>query len=328
MSELQYREPYEDLPDHDRIESAVASSSAASQIYVTTGRAKMYVGTGGKHFTWRKVHSPPPGRLAASVGKHDVLYAEWNALFRSYDGGRSWERLTCGLLIHDVAISPSDPRTIYLATGQPEAYDGDEDGGGIYVTTDGGRTWKRSTRFVKEYVDQRGVEVVAVIPDSPQQVYAGREFGGIEFSRDGARHWKFASVARPGNGTDGPQMTVLAFGAGSTLWAGSRFRGVFAADVRGQRWRFRGFQGQWINQVLPSRRTRGLVYVATSRDRDPVFRSRDGGAHWDHVDGLPPVVFGLTLQRSDDTLYAWSRTRIFRSRDDGATWTALPPLPR
>jgi photosystem II stability/assembly factor-like uncharacterized protein len=64
-------------------------------------------------------------------------------IFKSTDGGRTWNQLTKGLPVEgvvqaDVAVAPSDPNRIYasVATGQPV---------GIYRSDDAGESWTRIT---------------------------------------------------------------------------------------------------------------------------------------------------------------------------------------
>jgi photosystem II stability/assembly factor-like uncharacterized protein len=338
LSGLQYEEP----PGANRIESVVPSSSDPSRLYVTTGDGTLYVGAGKRRMKWRKLAERPPGRLVASVGRRDVLYAEWNALFRSTNGGTSWKRLTCGLLVSDIAVSPSQPSTIYLAAGMDEF--GSQGGGGIYRTTDGGRTWKRFTKFVRMHPDsdQRGVELVAVDPESSRHLYAGREFGGIDYSRDGGDHWQFSRIASVEPGSDGPTLTTIAFGGPRrVMWASSRVDGLFVGDARTLRWRYRGFRDWSVDTVVPSQRISGLVYVAAGKlctinetraecaKKDaggPVLRTVDGGRHWQRLRGLPTGLARLTLQPLDDSLYAWDGRTLLRSTDHGTSWTPISPL--
>jgi hypothetical protein len=337
LNGLQYEEPR----GRSRIESVVASTSDPSRIYVTTGDGRLYVGAGTRRFAWRRIARRPPGRLMASVGKRDVLYAEWNALFRSSDGGGSWKRLTCGLLVSDVAVSRPRPSTIYLAAAMDEF--GSQGGGGVYRTTNGGQTWARFTKFARMHPDsdQHGVVLVAVGPESSRVLYAAREFGGIDFSRDGGERWQFSRIARVDLGSDGPQITSIAFGAPlGVVWASSRTNGVYVANTRTLRWSYRGFKDWNVLQVLPSSRVAGLAYVVAEKwcdsyaatlaqcaKRDgggPVLRTVDGGRHWQRLNGMPRGNVALTLQPLDDTVYAWSDRTILRSTDHGSTWTALP----
>jgi hypothetical protein len=305
---------YEDPASHVGIESVVAST-LPPRVYVTTGEGKLSVGTESQHLRWRTLSVHPPGRLMASNGA-DVLYAAWNALFHSDDGGHSWRRLTCGLHVNDVAVA--SPQVLYLATAQSLI---GGDGGGLYRTLDGGTNWKRFTTFTKRYVDQQSVEVVTANPSAPRTVYVGREFGGVEYSKDGGEHWRFSKIAKAGNGLDGPQVTSFGWGTDRrTLWAGTRFRGIYAADATRLKWSTKGLKGRYIDQVLPSERLARVIYAITDGE---ALRTVDGGVHWRVMKGLPNRILGLTSRPDGSALFAWSRTTLYWSRDAGDTWKTL-----
>ncbi len=310
------------LPAFGRgIESVRASSAQSGRIYVTTDDRNFYVGNRERAWRWRHVAPRSPGRLYASVGERDVLFAASNALFRSSDRGSSWHRLTCGLAVTDVAVSSPNAETIYLATAQEV---GGPKGGGLYRSVNAGKSWKRFTSFPHPYVDQAGVELVTLDPTAPRTVYIAREFGGIDYSRDGGEHWRFTRVARPGNGIYGPQVTSIALGPDHvTLWVGSRFRGVSAGTPRSG-WAPRGLSGTFIGRVLADSRRTDLAYALADGH---AFRISDGGGHWQRMRGLPADIDGIIVQQQDGTLYAWTKTAIFSSRDHGQTWTRLPDLP-
>jgi photosystem II stability/assembly factor-like uncharacterized protein len=335
ISGLEYREP----PDGNRIESLVVSNSVPGRVYATTSRGRLYEGSGDRTFQWRLAPSRSPGRLAAAVGSTDVLYAEWNALFRSKDRGRSWQRLTCGLLVSDVAVSNYHPSTIFLAAAIEEI--SGSQGGGLYRTLDSGRSWRRFTRFARMHPDsdQHSVDLVAVSPADWRQVYAAREFGGLDVSNDAGNHWSFDPVTRVEAGRDGPTVTAFGFGARGVMWLSSRGDGVFVRRARAKRWAYVGFRTWRVEQILPSRRVPGLAYVIAGQDcpadltygecqkldsGGPALRTVDGGKHWRRMRALPESVFALTLQPADDTVYAWGWREVFRSRDHGAAWERLP----
>jgi photosystem II stability/assembly factor-like uncharacterized protein len=114
--------------------------------------------------------------------------AEGPGLYRSADGGRSWEwinRTRPLLWPKDYDVDPRDSRVIYL--GASDAGRGNEEGG-LYRTTDGGRTWARVARMGGDCfgatIDRR----------RPERVYLcineGDEGPGLWLSRDGGGTWK------------------------------------------------------------------------------------------------------------------------------------------
>src|SRR5262249_681322 len=73
--------------------------------------------------------------------------AEGPGLYRAADGGRRWEGINRSrplLWPKDYDGDPRDSRVIYL--GASDAGRGNEEGG-LYKTTDGGRTWARIARM-------------------------------------------------------------------------------------------------------------------------------------------------------------------------------------
>jgi len=308
-------------PSGRGIESVIASAVNPRKIYVTTRDRRFFMGVAGRRWQWWRVPTRSPGRLFASAGERDLLFAASNALYRSSDRGASWDRLTCGLDVIDVSVSLDDATTIYLATGQDLTA---RKGGGLYRSVDGGETWDRFTDFPHADADQSSVEAVALDPTAPDTVYIGREGGGIDYSNDGGNDWRFMPITQPGNGTYGPQITSLRFGPDQqTLWVGSRFRGVFSGGPD-TGWTFRGLNGKFIDQVLPDVARAAFVYaVANNR----AYRSSDSGRHWQRMHGLTGPLVGMTLQRHDGGLYAWGREALFSSHDHGQTWVRLPNIP-
>src|SRR5262249_166692 len=112
------------------------------------------------------------------------------ALYVSTDGGANWSARLPGLA-RDLAISPSDPHKIYLATsrvdtgGQPP---------GLYRSTDGGSSW--SNLFATPYDQGKTVDVkLAVVSDQIIYVYTGGFISGafearVVLSTDGGATWQ------------------------------------------------------------------------------------------------------------------------------------------
>jgi hypothetical protein len=303
------------------IDSVIGSSSERGRLYVTTADRRLYRGS-GTPVHWERSPSLVPGRLVAALETPgETLFAAEQALYRSDDRGASWRRLSCGLVLNDVAISRERPNTIYLAA---DAGEGETRIlGGLYRTNDGGRRWERITRFPKTEPEEPIVRAVAVDPRSPDTVFLGARAGGVLRSIDGGRHSQFSPVGPAPLGLDGPMILSLAFGGGAQplVWAGST-EGVFRADADGRKWSPAGLTGLSV-KVVPDPRKRE---VAFARSDSGYYRTIDRGMHWRLIQGLP--LGGLSVVRADGSVYAWGERSIFRSRDHGRTWTRLPDLPK
>jgi hypothetical protein len=112
-----------------RVDSVLSPDGPRAEVLATTANRRLYVG-GGHPFEWRARKTLIPGQLVfLHTGRHEVLFAAEQALYRSDDQGRSWLRLSCGLILTGVAVSPRDPRTIYIAANPGVDYEHESLGG-------------------------------------------------------------------------------------------------------------------------------------------------------------------------------------------------------
>lgn len=112
-------------------------------------------------------------------------------MWRSEDGGRTWKNigLKDGRHIVRVVIHPRDPNTVWVAV-MGHLFGPNEERG-VYKTTDGGKTWKR-TLFVN---NQTGAVDLVMEPGNPSVFYAGtwrliRTPYSLESGGEGSGLWK------------------------------------------------------------------------------------------------------------------------------------------
>jgi photosystem II stability/assembly factor-like uncharacterized protein len=178
-----------------------------------------------------------------SVGVGDGIY-------RSTDGGDNWERrgLESSERIARIQIHPRDGNTVFACvTGHLW---GDSEDRGVYKTTDGGKTWKRTL-----YVNPgTGCSDLAIDPQEPRILYAGM----WQFRR---YPWAFSSGG-PGSGlyksTDG----------------GETWRPLTRGLPAGQK-------GRIAVAVAPSRAA--VVYALVESRNTALYRSDDTGESWTEV---------------------------------------------
>ncbi len=249
-----------------RVDSGLRSDNVYSLDAVDAGgQLRVYCGTEPAHLhvssdlgdTWeelpalRSVPSVPnwtfPGppheahvkNLAFDPRSPDTIYAaiEVGGLLRSKDAGRTWEELS-GFYedVHRIALRPSQPDCITLATGN-----------GIWQSLDGGGTWKqltdRSTRIA--YPD-----ALVYHPEKPDLVFTAGAITNpgswrdthtadarVGRSRDGARTWEFPSRGLPDHIRGNIEaMSMAVWPGGYGLFAGTTDGDVFSSVDEGESW--------------------------------------------------------------------------------------------
>jgi photosystem II stability/assembly factor-like uncharacterized protein len=138
-------------------------------------------------------------------------------LVKTVDGGKSWTKLAGGLPgdektgAIDLAMDPSNPSVLYVAFYQrlrrPWRFDSGGPNGGIFKTTDAGKTWTKLTaglpagdtgRIGLDIYRKNPKIVMAIIEhgfqpatDSPDYADMTKLGTGIYRSEDGGRRWKY-----------------------------------------------------------------------------------------------------------------------------------------
>ena len=126
--------------------------------------------------------------IAISAADPDaVILAVRMGLFRTADGGKSWQDMELGRFSNttygrDIKVSPTDPSTLYAALSVAAA----SKDGGLYRSTDKGETW---SRFDKVQVHGT-IMSVALHNSDAKQVYLGARYDGEVFgTEDGGETW-------------------------------------------------------------------------------------------------------------------------------------------
>ena len=124
---------------------------------------------------------------------------ETRGLFKTSDGGKSWEKVlyvspSTGVV--DVAMDPRDPGRLYAAAFQRErrnwSFLGGGPEGGLYKTEDAGSTWQRlESGLPKGEVGRIGVSVCRSNPDTVYAAFtASSSEAGIYRSDDRGASWE------------------------------------------------------------------------------------------------------------------------------------------
>ena len=266
--------------------------------------------------SWRLVGPYRAGWSTVAVGdprdpKTFYFGAAGGGVWKSGDAGRTWRSVfdQGPASIGGLAVAASDPKTIYVGTGQVTSRYDIAAGAGVFKSTDGGESFRSAglegTRHIGAvYVDPRDADVVLVAAFG--HAYAANPERGVFRSEDGGANWR------------------------RTLFVSDRAGAVdLAADPVNPDVMFASI---WAVRYKP-----WMTYYESGEDAESgVYRSTDGGKTWARIDGGgwprgPLGRIGLAAIHAGDStrVYAVVQSEavggLYRSDDAGATWLRINP---
>ncbi|HEY6953222.1 MAG TPA: glycoside hydrolase, partial [Bacteroidota bacterium] len=143
-----------------------------------------------------------PNRIFVAVLGHPYGPNEERGVYRSTDGGRTFEKVlykdeNTGAIA--LSFDPSNAQTVYAVLW--EAREGPWENGswqgpnsGLFKSVDGGTTWKQLAGGLPTFQQGLGRIGFCVAPSNPNRIYAlvdaSRDIGGLYRSEDAGENWK------------------------------------------------------------------------------------------------------------------------------------------
>ena len=259
----------------------------------------------------------------------------WEArLYKSVDGGQSWQRSADGIMyphMSAVALDPTDPETVYAGT----------DRGGIYRSGDAAGQWSHYSVGLERLT----VRDVAFDPLDPRVLFAAvqsRESeycwvdAGVHMSVDGGRNWAPRSQGiHVGGGfwTSALAVSLPVDGAdtGMVYAAHCGWNGYRTVDG-GENWIWcggtSGLYNYWTLDVVIDPFTPSVIYMAGAGYEPSwpdVFKSMDCGRTWEAIASELVWAEFMSLAidpRNPQTIYAGSGWEgVWKTTNGGESWT-------
>ncbi len=303
---------------------------------------------GGEHWAaiWRGdnlaryiwIDPQDPDRVYVSTGFFDREAADSGivggklggaGVLRSDDGGRTWTALgpANGLMhtyVGSLFMQPGNPQTLLAGTGV-NSYN---PGAGVYLTTDGGESWRRVLAEGSDPANWEVFTAVEFASSEPSVAYAGTG-AALYRSQDGGRTWRQVSNRSPWgppgvrigipvdiqvDPRDANRLLVNAYGGGN-----------FLSEDGGRTWSMAstGYTGANIHNLAINPHDASDVYAI---GRSGPFRSTDAGQVWEGLSYPPancPEWYTVALSPSSPSVVLISDefgAVIFRSVDGGLHW--------
>lgn len=249
---------------------------------------------------------PFDGRLdtvAGVAGDPATYYAGGlGGLFKTTNGGATWTSIFNNEPVSSIgalAVAPSNPSTIYAATGEANLRNDVAFGDGTWRSDDAGKTWKHIGLDATA-----AIAAIAVDPSNPQRVFVaalGDPYKpgadrGVYRTSDGGATWQKVLYTDPNTGA-------------SSIAIDPADPSVLIA-------------GMWQGQRTP-------YHLTSGGSSDGLYMSSDGGDHWTRLqgNGLPSGVTGriaVAFAPSDaERIYALiesAQGSLWRTGDGGKNW--------
>jgi photosystem II stability/assembly factor-like uncharacterized protein len=261
---------------------------------------------------WRSIGPFRAGRSLAVTGvrgQPDVYYfgSVNGGVWKTNDAGRTWNPIFDAEPVGSIgaiAVAPSNANVIYVGSGEADMRSSISYGNGVYKSSDAGKTWAHIG-----LEDSRQIARIVVDPDDPEKVFVaalGHAYGpnkerGVFRSNDGGKTWQQVLFKDENTGA-----IDLAMKPGNS-------RVLYAA-------------------LLQTRRPPWSIYPPSKGPGTGLYRSKDGGGHWEQLTGhgLPSEELGrmgIAFARSNpERIYVIADAKeggLYRSDDSGENWARV-----
>ena len=325
-------------------------------VYVATASGGLFKTTnGGVRWTplFERQGTLSIGDIALEPGNPEVVWlgagesavrnsvSFGDGVYKSTDGGKTWQHMGLRDTLHisKVLVHPRNPDVVYVGA-QGHAYGPNEERG-VFLTTDGGKTWQKTLYLGPEH----GVADMDIDPSNPNIVYAvmwkfrrtpwthtsGDDRGGLFRSIDGGRTWKKLEGGLPK--TVGRIGVAVAHSNPNVVYAITEAKEgtLWRSDDRGETWRnvskqtnivSRGFYYTHV-RVDPTNENR--VYAIASQ----LFMSLDGGRTFRNITGRQHIDFHALWIDPEQPRRVWAGQDggVAVTYDGGEAWEYVNNVP-
>jgi photosystem II stability/assembly factor-like uncharacterized protein len=302
-----------------------------------------------------------PANMSGRIGAIDAVWSNPNiiyigaatgGLWKSIDGGITWKPVFDDQPVSSIgaiAINQSNPNIVWVGTGEGSPRNSAGVGRGVYLTLDGGKSWK----FLGLEKTERICKIL-LEPDNPDVAYVGAmgtTWGenperGVFKTEDGGQSWKkilfadnktgVADMAMdPGN----PNKIIVA------MWEHRRWpwffksggpgSGLYITENGGKQWKRltdknglpQGELGR-IGIAFATNKPEN-VYALVEAEKSVLLRSTDGGFTWQVVNnksdvGNRPFYYHrLWVNPVNENIIYMLHSRMMISEDGGKTFRNL-----
>jgi BNR/Asp-box repeat len=277
-------------------------------------------------------------------------------VWETRDAGRTWAPIFDSAPVGSIgaiAVAPSDPKILYVGTGEADMRSDIAQGAGLFRSTDAGHSWQPIG-----LADSQQIGRILVDPTDPNMVlvaalghpYGPNDMRGVFRSTDGGKSWRRTLFKDSDTGAIDlayePGRSNIVYAA---LWQTRRppwnvyppssgpGSGLYKSTDAGQTWT------QLTGHGLPDKPGRVGIAVSPSRPQrvfalvdatnGGLYRSDDGGANWTLMSGDRRIwqrgwyFGGVTVDPVNADVVYVCNTAMYRSDDGGRTFVPVKGAP-
>jgi photosystem II stability/assembly factor-like uncharacterized protein len=285
------------------------SCGTCARLLATPDAGKQYDPRMFQELRWRLIGPFRGGRSLAVTGvrgqpENYYFGSVGGGVWKTNDAGRTWIPIFDSQAIASIgaiAVAPSDSNLIYVGSGEADMRSSISYGNGMYKSADGGKTWTPIGLG-----DSRQIGRILVDPQDANRVFVaalGHPYGpngerGVFRSKDGGKSWQKILFRDENTGA-----IDMAFEPGNP-------KTIYAA-------------------LWQTRRPPWSTYSPSNGPGSGLYRSKDGGDHWEPVTGhgLPAeglgrmgIAFAPSNPRRIYLIVDAREGGLYRSDDGGQNW--------
>ena len=247
---------------------------------------------------------------------HIYLGTTSGTIYDTHDGGQSWKRIARvgkrdDLVLDNIVVDPADPNHVLVGGWVLDRADG-----GLYVTTDGGKTWQPNGQM-----NGHSIRALTVAPSDPKTMILGA-LDGVFRSTDAGATWTLIS---PQGSTELHEIESIAIDPknAQTIYAGTWHLPWKTTDG-GKTWTNmkQGIidDSDVFSIIVDPSNAQNVFLSACSG----IYRSTNEGANFTKVQGIPSTARRTRVLMEDiqhtGTVFAGTTEGLWRTTDSGHTF--------
>jgi photosystem II stability/assembly factor-like uncharacterized protein len=265
--------------------------------------------------------------IAVHPSNANIFYmgAPGGGLWKSTDGGATWSTTTDALptlAVGDIAIDPTNPENVYLATGDAFGYGNPFWGGtyaiGVWKSADGGSTWS-STGLSFTLGQNRTMRRLVIHPTNPKILLAATSAGlfrTVDAGATWASLWSDSTFDVKFNLSDGSIVYATTTEVKKSTDTGATWTTLPATSCTGSRY-----------SIEVAKSNPNVVYTLCTDGT--VQKSTNGGSTWTTTSAPGVTLYGyydnvLAVSPLDPDIVIVAGFDMKKTTDGGNSWSSVP----